>query len=315
MTGRLQRLLLVILAGVIAVDCGWASVQHFDIDLRAYAMLGLLAFGLTAAGLFYARVRADEHLSAMLFGAAFLIAFSASFSLFNYLLLTVAGSRIDAALAGVDRAMGVDWPAMMAVAADHPFANKLLEIAYNSVLPQIVVLIVILAGLRRSVEIYRFSLALAVGAAITVCVWTAFPSFGAFSVYELPASVSSRLSVALDGHYAHDLVSLLANGPGMISPHEIKGLIGFPSFHAVLALLVAWYAWPLAGWRWPALGLNAVVLLGTPIQGGHHVVDVMAGFAVAAASVAVASSLARGRLAAPSPRLAGTAADLQPNPS
>lgn len=315
MTAGLQRLLLLIVLSVVIADCVWAGVRHFDIDIRAYLTLAVLSSGLVAGGLFYARVRRDERLSAMLFGAAFLVAFSASFSLFNYFLLTVAGARIDAPLAAIDRAMGIDWPAMMAFAAAHPFANRLLEIGYNSVLPQIILLIAWLAAQRHSAEIYKFCLALAVGAAITVFFWTAFPSFGAFSVYDLPQAVSSRLTVALDSHYARDLVHLLATGPGHISPQQVKGLIGFPSFHAVLALLVVWYAWSLARLRWLIVGLNVVVLVGTPIQGGHHVVDVIAGFAVAAASVAVAGSVARAKLLAPSPRLAGAVTDLQPNPS
>ncbi|HEY8698514.1 MAG TPA: phosphatase PAP2 family protein [Rhizomicrobium sp.] len=311
MTVRLQWLLLLILGSVIAADCLWASLARFDVDTGAYGLLALLASGLGLAGLFYARVRNDEHLSAMLFGSGFLIAFSASFSLLNYFLLTVAGPRIDVPLAAADRAMGIDWPAMMVLAANHPAANKALEFAYNSVLPQIVLLIACLGARSRAADIYRFSLALAVGAGITVFCWTAFPSFGAFSVYELPAAVSSRLTVALDGHYAHDLLALLANGPGRISPQEVKGLIGFPSFHAVLALLVAWYAWPLRRLRWPAVGLNAAVLVATPIQGGHHVVDVIAGFGVAAAAIAATGLLVRVALPVRSPPLATALSHLQ----
>ncbi len=57
--------------------------------------------------------------------------------------------------------------------------------------------------------------------------------------------------------------------------------------------MVAWYAWPLKFLRWPALALNTLVLVATPIQGGHHVVDVLAGFAVAAAGIAIANRVAR----------------------
>jgi membrane-associated phospholipid phosphatase len=43
------------------------------------------------------------------------------------------------------------------------------------------------------------------------------------------------------------------------------------------------------------LALNIVVLVATPIQGGHHVVDVLAGFAVAAIAVIFADNLTRSR--------------------
>jgi membrane-associated phospholipid phosphatase len=101
------------------------------------------------------------------------------------------------------------------------------------------------------------------------------------------------MALALDGRYAKELVALLAHGPGHIAPTEAKGLIGFPSYHAVLALLVVWYARELAVVRWIALGINSIVLVATPIQGGHHVVDVIAGFAVAAAALIVAHQVVR----------------------
>ena len=61
----------------------------------------------------------------------------------------------------------------------------------------------------------------------------------------------------------------------------------------MLALLVVWYARRLAMIRWFVLGLNTIVLVATPIQGGHHVVDVLAGFAVAALAILFADSILR----------------------
>jgi membrane-associated phospholipid phosphatase len=63
----------------------------------------------------------------------------------------------------------------------------------------------------------------------------------------------------------------------LIRPDNIKGLIGFPSYHAVLALLVMYYAWGASWLRWPAIILNLLVIAATPIQVGHHAVDVLGG--------------------------------------
>jgi membrane-associated phospholipid phosphatase len=218
---------------------------------------------------------------------------AASFSVLNFLLLTVAGQRIDASLAAIDRALGVDWPAMMTVVAHYPVTNLVLQLVYISVLPQIALLIPALGLKGKPEQIYTLCLSVAAGAAIAIGVWTLAPSFGAFSVYQLPPGVANHLALALDGHYAKALVHLLATGPGRISPSDAQGLIGFPSYHAVLALLVAWYARTLPVVRWVALALNATVLVATPIQGGHHVVDVLAGFAVAALAILFASAAQR----------------------
>ena len=303
MTARLQLLLFAIVAAAASVDVVWGEAGHFDIDAKAYGLLALLSIALAAGGVFYDRFRKDERLAAMLFGTSFLIGMSAAFSVLNYLLLTVAGARIDAPLAAFDRAIGVDWPALMAAISHYPVANMVLQLCYISVLPQIALLVAALGFKAKPEKIYALCLAVAAGAAISIAVWTFAPSFGAFSVYELPQAVASHLVLALDGHYARELIHLLANGPGRISPSAAQGLIGFPSYHAVLAMLVVWYARELPVLRWVALAINAVVLVATPIQGGHHVVDVLAGFGVAALAIATAqfalrwAARARGRFA------------------
>jgi len=288
-------MLFGIVVSAATVDALWVQAGHFDIDRPGFAGIAALSVILAAAGLFYERVRKEERLAAMLIGTSFLLAMSASFSLLNYLLLTVAGHRIDAPLAALDRALGVDWPAMMMAMSHHPVIAALLQLAYISVLPQVALLVALLGWSGKHENIYALCLALSAGAAISIFLWTLAPSFGAFSVYALPADISRRLPLALDAQYARDLISLLAHGPGHISPTSAKGLIGFPSFHAVMAMFVVWYAREISYVRLFALVLNIVVLVATPIQGGHHVVDVLAGFAVAAIGVIFADAMTRPR--------------------
>ena len=146
----------------------------------------MLASILAGAGVYYERVRKEERLAAMLIGTSFLIGMSASFSLLNYLLLTVAGKRIDVPLAALDRALGVDWPALMRLTAQHPLIARRTPArlhlgpaagrrCWSSLL-----------GWRgRHESIYGYCLALTAGAAISISVWVAAPSFGAFSVYDV----------------------------------------------------------------------------------------------------------------------------------
>ena len=78
-------------------------------------------------------------------------------------------------------------------------------------------------------------------------------------------------------------MALLRDGPGYITPGRLHGsLIGFPSYHCALALILTWYALAIPRLFWPLLVVNAVVLLSTPVQGGHHLMDVLAAFPVAA---------------------------------
>ncbi len=288
-----QRILIFIVVGLLAADCVWASVHRFDVDVASFGLLGGLSVGLTALGIFYDRVRNDANLSAMLFGTAFLCAFSPLVDILNYFLLTAAGPRADLFFAGLDRAMGFDWPALMIWTADHPAINAVLRVAYESSLSQIALLLICLSWTSRPRQIYGLCIALAAAGIVAVAIWTIVPSFGAFSVYRLPPQIDAHLPLALDGRYAQELIALLQHGPGRIAPDQLRGLIGFPSFHSVLAILAMWYAWPLRYLRWPAIALNALVLLSTPVQGGHHLVDVLGGLALAALSIALAERVTR----------------------
>jgi hypothetical protein len=281
--------LLLALAGFLAgLDGLWVVLGHFRLDGGAYFGSSLLALVLLAGGCFYRRMRPDPRLAAMLLGTAFLLAFSLAASVLNYLLLTRAGARIDLQLATLDRALGFDWPRVMAWMAQHPLLNQVAMMAYSSMLPQVALLTILLAA-REPERVYRFLLAVALSALACIAIWGFAPSFGAFSVYPPPPP----MMLALDQAYAHELVRLLHDGPGLMSPRDTKGLIGFPSYHAVLALLVAWHARKLPFLRWPAILLNGAVLLATPVQGGHHLLDVLAGFPVAALALFIAELGAR----------------------
>ena len=168
----------------------------------------------------------------------------------NYFLLTIAGPLIDEELASIDQMAGIDWLSLMRFAELHPLANRILNLAYISTLPQIAILVNCLGLCGRPSDIYKLCLTIAIGAAITVAMWTLAPSFGAFSVY--PVSGTPQFVLAVDFAYARDLLNLFAHGPSRISPFEVKGLIAFPSFHTVLAIIITWYAGasnPCAGSR------------------------------------------------------------------
>jgi hypothetical protein len=107
-----------------------AVARGFEIDWPRYGLLPILGLPLLAGAAYYDRQRSEPTLSAMLACAAFFIVFTAGASLASYLLITVAGPRIDALLAQADGAMGFHWPSMMTLAAAYPLLSKLLGLAY-----------------------------------------------------------------------------------------------------------------------------------------------------------------------------------------
>jgi len=284
----LQVRLFALAGAVIAIDLAWFALGHFQVDMPAYLRLAAMGAVMLALGLYYQIRRREPALAAMALGAAFLILFSMAAGLLNYFLLTVAGPRIDRALEAADRALGFDWYATMLAMADRPLLNLFFFNIYNAVLPEIALVLVALAWSGRAEKVYRYCLAIGMGAVIAIGFWTLLPSLGAKSLYTLPPRVAAHMVLTVDTGYGKALVALLRDGPGFITPSDLRGLIAFPSYHGVLALLVAFHAWPLRWLRWPLVALNAAVLVTTPVQGGHHLVDVLGAFPVAALAVWIA---------------------------
>ena len=151
----------------------------------------------------------------------------------NYCLLTVAGARIDLALAAIDRSLGFNWPAVMTTLAPHTFVTACC-MPYYSMMPQMALLS--RPGTRARVYRHLSFLYCNVGRCGHLhCSLVCRAVFRRDLVYGVPAA-AAHMKLALDQNYAQILIGLLAHGPGYISPIDIKGLIGFPSYHAVLAL-------------------------------------------------------------------------------
>ena len=288
---HLQRILFGIAGGLIALDVGWGVLGGFQVDVATYLPLMGLGLALLAAGIFYQTRRPDPKIAAMLMGASFLVLFSAAANLLNNYLLTVAGSRIDAALDRVDRALGFDWYRLMLAMANHPLLNGILFQVYNIALPEIALLLVVLPLAGQVERAYRMCLSVALGALTVIGMWALHPAFGAMSLYYLPPDVARRLVLTLSSEFGHAQVALLEHGPGFITPDALHGsLIGFPSYHCILALVVCWSARSLKRLCWPLWVANALVIVSTPIQGGHHLADVLAAFPVAAAVLFIAGA-------------------------
>lgn len=79
-----------------------------------------------------------------------------------------------------------------------------------------------------------------------------------------------------------------------------KGIVTFPSFHTACGLMAAVLAWANRWLRWPFLIWSALLIAGTPIDGGHYLADILAGGLITAA-VLIAAHVYTGRTAPRAP--------------
>jgi membrane-associated phospholipid phosphatase len=77
----------------------------------------------------------------------------------------------------------------------------------------------------------------------------------------------------------------------------LVGLIGFPSVHAASSLLYIWAGWQMRPIRIPVTFGSMMMLISTPVEGAHYMIDIVAGLSIAVVAIAAAGAIAR--MAAP----------------
>lgn len=273
--------LRVTLVAIVA-DAALILLRGATVDLRAYGLVLALVALLLGIGYAYRRSRRSEAIGATTIGAGLFILFTSALSLFNYLLLPNPNPTIDTVLAGWDAMLGYDWPSILAWAARHPWFNEFMRFAYMSTLAQIALLVVVLGLTSRIGELHAMMVTVTVAGTMTILFWAIFPAIGPSAMYAVPPELLAKVRPLVGPDYGRELASLISDGPSILSPDDVRGLIAFPSFHTVLALVSIYYARTVK-WLLPVLvPVNLAVLPAVLVHGGHHLVDIGGGFAVLA---------------------------------
>jgi membrane-associated phospholipid phosphatase len=265
----------------------WAELSDFHLDRPK--MAGLVALsGTVAITSLWVRRHLALQLQPMLVEAYTQISsISCIAVLASYEIGSLDVPYRDSLLAQIDRALGFDWIAVTLVVARYEWLQSLLRFAYQSFVwqPLAVIGLLALSGAHRRLQVFMLAwvvaLAIALAGLAVAPAQTAWIYFGAHAALpDLGAQVGTAQSTALETLRAGGLRNLL-NQP-------FEGIVAFPSFHTVGALLFAWALWGYAWLRWPAVALNSLMILATPVIGAHYFIDTIAGAGVALAALKLA---------------------------
>jgi PAP2 superfamily len=274
----------VFLAACMLVQAGLLLKLGVGIDpgsawqvVEAAGQLLFLGYILAALGRRWGRllaVGADLSLSFAQFLAALAV-----LTPFSYIAATTNVALLDDDLARLDALLGFHWDSVAAWVADRPALEWTLSTVYFGLHIQTVVLLFLGSltrpGERNGEPLWLFSVA----AVLTVAVFAFTPALGKI------------------GHLGTYQVEMLANiraGHWTVLDYgKLAGIVNFPSFHTALAIL--WTYAVRRHLRALAISapLNAVLIAATPPIGGHYLVDLFAGAAVAGVSILFVRALQR----------------------
>ena len=283
--------------GVLLAE--WASPM--PIEARSLNTLAIACAALGGASLFYRHVRSRDNFAVMCTALMQVLLFSALGSILSYLLARDGGPLWDSTFAAWDRALGLDWLGFVRAVDQHGWLVTALRLAYASLIPQIIMLVLVLGFTNRLEKLRGVML----GAILcgTVCVLVS-PFFLAVSNYvHLGLTAADFRHVDPWAGYVHlaDFNGLRDGTMSQLSLGQMQGIITFPSYHAGLSAVTLWGFWT-SGVRWLKWTGSIVALatiIATPVDGGHYFVDVLAGVAIAVVSIVIAAKAVRWTPASP----------------
>ena len=148
--------------------------------------------------------------------------------------------------------------------------------AYNTLFSQFLLVIIYFCKRDQFARIGEMMLLMCATLVPTVLIAAIWPTLGPFAAHR-----------GGDDGFLQDLLAMRAGGPWHFSLLALKGIIQMPSYHTVLAVLFT-YAFRGTGViGYVIAALNVVMLLSVPPIGGHYLVDVLAGGALAFGAIAV----------------------------
>ncbi len=290
-------------AGALAPGLAWMAAAGVRAPASEAGVLAGVVLALLAVAFVYARLRPAPALAASCSAAAFLIFFSAAGAVLSYAGAWLALPLRDPAFAAADAALGFDWSAHLAFVAQRPALAQALTWAYFSCQAQLIALIFFLA-LTAQDALARFMTLYAATGVATIALAAAFPALGAYAHHAPGDLLAEALPDALSGRWhMNDLLALREGRFQDLRLWRVEGLISFPSFHTALAVLFI-HAFAHARYlRVPVVVLNAAMILSTLAVGGHFLVDVIAGGAIAVIAILAQRAGARRAHPAQAPAL------------
>ena len=188
----------------------------------------------------------------------------------------------DVRLAQIDHIFGVHIPNITRWASCHQL-GKLANRCYPLLIPLLPISFLLPALTGRVKQAQRFLLSNLAAFVIGLPLFSLVPAIGPWYIYNTTPSAAQSLCQS----------SLLALRHPDSYTGATSGVVCFPSFHVIWAILCAAALWTYKPLRVPITLLCGLIILSTMTTGWHYFVDVIAGAAVAILSIKVAILLTK----------------------
>jgi membrane-associated phospholipid phosphatase len=223
----------------------------------------------------------------MIYGLLFLVTMCTYGAMTAYVTQRLGFPLRDAMFVASDRAMGIDWHALVSWVDRHPTINSMLGFAYGTIGFQLASPIVIFAWLGRADRLRLYLLSVSIALAVTDVIAMLLPAASHIASIDTSAFQIVQFSGATPLQH----LAMLRSPDPVVIPGSLGGLLAFPSFHAAVAVLVPFMLRHVK-WVFPlSLLINAAMFASAITEGAHYVCDTLAGALVAGVAYLAAKRL------------------------
>ena len=288
--GKFNLLIIALLSLSIALlgYSGGYSFPSFETFLAS--VMPIILFG--PLGLFYTYFRVNKIIAVPCMNIVAYTLFIPLIVLFGQLMAGLNFPLTDSYLAAFDTTLGFNWLSAINFFTELPswvsiFSTKLYESTNYATI--FVAVFLIFSGKHRQLD--EFITYVILTAVIANIFAGFFPAASAYEYFKPGIAVSERLSAVVGQGYMNDFFALREGSTRELKLVGANGLVSFPSFHTILALLLIYvtrgtglFSIMITVW---SLGIIAT----TPFDGAHYITDIIGGAVVLMATIAAVQRL------------------------
>jgi membrane-associated phospholipid phosphatase len=290
MPGSRQSTLAAVLTAAALIAAGLIVATGTSLELAGFARFAALAGALGLVFLWCQARSLDPRLAA----AAGIVAVG-TVSLMLCGIVSNLGLRMqaplaDAQLAAVDAAIGLHVDQAVQAAARSPVLIEVLAFTYNTS-GLMVVALIFAAITRKALDCaWELTVTAVIAMQAVAAISVSMPAVGAMKHFGLGYLQGDGLPAGAGVYHLKSFAHFYSGTDPLVRLEDLNGLVTFPSFHTVLALLATQALWQTR-FRWLGVAWTATVIVSTIPIGGHYLVDLIAGLLIWAGAAAFSSRL------------------------
>jgi membrane-associated phospholipid phosphatase len=282
-----NRFFHLFMAGVSALLIAMAAICVGRLNYRLHApvfndYLGVVAFLIAAGFCWWAKFERFFEVCLIVFWS-FVMG-----KLLGFPVFLAARSRMpleDAALAQLDQLLGVQVPSILHFCANHWWMKAAFAISYDLLFPMMVLSVMIPAVMYRWSAAKELVVATSLATIIGSLWFALYPAIGPWVVFHFAPSEQQQTCETL-------FLTLRSGSLHVLSPDD-KGIICFPSFHVMLAIVSCVALCSVKMLRIPAILLSSCIVVSTLTTGWHYIADVIGGVTLAVLAELLAKGFTR----------------------